>query len=67
MIKRFGGHAGQESILNDHRRSSSEVPKEPSIGIVGEFAPALLPNKHGHWLEVLSVGSSVGYRAFSRS
>jgi len=41
MIKRFGGHAGQESILNDHRRSSSEVPNEPSIDIAGEFAPSL--------------------------
>src|SRR5262249_2001755 len=33
--------SGQESILNDHRRSSSEVPKEPSIDLVGEFAPSL--------------------------
>src|SRR5262249_16020771 len=32
---------GQESILNDHRRSSSEVPNEPSIDIAGEFAPSL--------------------------
>ena len=28
-------------LLNDHRRSSSEVPNEPSIDIAGEFAPSL--------------------------
>ena len=33
--------SGQESILNDHRRSSSEVPNEPSIDIAGELAPSL--------------------------
>src|SRR5215469_1878628 len=52
MIKRFGGHAGQESILNDHRRSSSEVPNEPSIDIAGEFAPRLATQQTQSHLDI---------------
>jgi len=41
MIERFGGYAGQESILNYHRRSSSEMPNQSTIDIASEFSPSL--------------------------
>src|SRR5215472_7830377 len=40
-IERFGGYAGQQSILNYHRRSSSEMPNQSTTDIARDFSPSL--------------------------
>src|SRR6516165_11196137 len=45
----------------------AKFPTSRAFILLANLRQALLLNKHGHLLEVLSVGSSVGYRDFSRS